>query len=1153
MENIVIDILTSYKTPHKVTAFGNEAIARGALEAGVNGVFSYPGTPSTEISEVFNQVSQFQSSPRINNYKDLFNSKIYFEYSINEKIALEKAIAFSIGNKSAMCVMKNVGMNVASDPLMSITYQTIIAPLVIVVCDDPGCHSSSNEQDSRYWGYMASVPVFNPATQKDAYEMTKKAFQLSSELRLPVIIRTTTRVSHTKGMLYFNEIKENSTSSFFERLPEHINIPARTATAHQKLLDKLNSDIIKPYFSAFNKCYFEGGKKDLAIISSGVSTSYILEIIEQNNLGSRLELFDIGLIFPFPEKGVLQFLNKKFKQVLVIEELGPIVEKEVRNIAQKNNLSCEILGKGFAGLPSTGEFTLDLIDKVIGDFFKIKTIEKKSLNSVESFLAELPPRPPTLCPGCPHRATYYALKLIVPRSNSLIAGKTINGQQDQEDVVLCGDIGCAGLGALPPLKMIDTINHMGMSISMAQGLAEALNNNSSPAEDRQKEKSPTKVIALIGDGTFFHSGISSLLNAVYTKSNLLVIIFDNRTIGMTGHQDHPGAAHTSKYNEIDIPPLLKGMGIEYVETVMPFDIRDTYKKMEEAMSMPGVSVLVSKSPCVFLPDYKDFIKTDSKIIVDHSKCNTCHNHGDSDIQCSRNSGASSNLIRAIAKIKVQKPVDAKDQSCPANICNHGFFISILEKEYKNAIDIVRDKILFARTCGDICHRPCELFSGHEAESTLPVKQLKKFVSGIEENFKDFSPAFQRIEETDKKNKSIAIIGAGPAGLSAAYDLIRDGYQVTVYEKEAEAGGLIKSVIPDFRMDKTGFDYEVSQLEEMGVLFHFNTSLGTDILLEDISDQYDGVIVSIGLGKSSQLDITNAISDNKKFDALTFLKGYNLGTLNIEPSVSFLVVGGGNSALDVARSAKRLHPSNDVILSCIETRNTMPAFNEEIEHAIEEGVTIVPNSYVSSCSENGLLNISINQFETKEHLQDIKADYIVVAIGQEGNLEEYAAIGTNNLSDENKIVANRENGFTNYKNVFVAGDICDENHMSLIGAIASGKRAVVGIKQQLEKYQFDYEGIGALLDLNNNVNEGQIHTTMDLEGDISSFISKFNLFQSCEKCNHCIDNLGCPAMIKVEGKIVIDYPKCTKCGLCIDVCPNDAIRWQSETEMINARD
>ena len=358
MKNKVIGILTSYTTPRKVSAIGNEAIARGALEAGVGGVFSYPGTPSTEISEVFNMVCNFQRIfENEKDYPELVKNKVYFEYSINEKVALEKAIAYSIGNKSSMCVMKNVGMNVASDALMSITYQTIVAPLVIVVCDDPGCHSSSNEQDSRYWGNMASVPVLNPATPGDAHRMAKEAFRLSEELRLPVIVRTTTRVSHTRGMMEYGEIKAVSREPFFERIPEHINIPARTAAAHKKLLDKLGGKLLEKYFNEFNRIYFPGNKK-YGIISSGVATSYLLEIISRNEFSEKVEIFDLGLIYPFPEKDILSFLKKRFDKILILEELDPIIENATRKIAQTHQIETEILGKNFGCIGSTGEFSL---------------------------------------------------------------------------------------------------------------------------------------------------------------------------------------------------------------------------------------------------------------------------------------------------------------------------------------------------------------------------------------------------------------------------------------------------------------------------------------------------------------------------------------------------------------------------------------------------------------------------------------------------------------------------------------------------------------------------------------------------------------------------------------------------------------------------
>ena len=1117
MKNKVIDILTSYSTPHQVSAIGNEAIARGALEAGVSGVFSYPGTPSTEISEVFNMVCNFQSNfENEDDYPQLIKNKVYFEYSINEKVALEKAIAYSIGNKSAMCVMKNVGMNVASDALMSVTYQTIIAPLVIVVCDDPGCHSSSNEQDSRYWGNMASAPVFNPATPGDAYRMTKEAFRLSEALRLPVLVRTTTRVSHSRGMVAYNEIRAAHREPFFERMPEHVNIPARTAAAHKKLLEKLGSVTVTPFFAEFNQTYFPGNK-EYGIISSGVATSYLLEIVHRNELSKKVEILDLGLIYPSPENDILSFLNKGFKKILVLEELDPIIENAVRKIAQVHRVDTEIRGKNFGGIGSTGEFSLEIIDTAIGAFFGQETVKYKEVEGLESFSQNLPPRPPALCSGCPHRASYYALKLLIPRENA--------------EVILCGDIGCSGLGALPPLKMIDTINHMGMSISMAQGLAEAM-----------KEKGG-KVIAMLGDGTFFHSGVASLLNAVYTKSNLLVIIFDNRTIGMTGHQDHPGATHLDKYHQIEILPLLKGMGIKNAEAIMPFDMKDTYHKIEKALATQGVSVLVSKAPCVFLPEYKDFTRQNSNIVIDHSRCNTCHNHLDHEIYCSRRGSAQSNLSRAIAKIKADKPVDARDLACPANICNHGFFHSILEKDYKTALGMVRDKMLFARACGDICHRPCELFSGHSPESIVPIKQLKKYVSGIEANFRDFTNAKERVRHSAPKGKSVAVVGAGPAGLSAAYDLVREGYQVEVFEKETAAGGLIKYVIPDFRMDKTGFDFEVGQLEELGVVFHFKKELGKDIRLEQIRRDFDSVILSLGMGKVKPLPVVaDNIPANRWSDGLAFLKKYNNKSLPIAGGSRILVIGGGNSAMDAARAAKHHHASNEVFISCIESLETMPAFEEEVKHARDEGIVIMPSSYAHQCLENSTITVVLHDYLSRSLLKTLEVDYIVVAIDQVGETGDYAEVGAENLSEKGRIIADEHNGLSNLGNVFVAGDICAGNHMSLIGAIASGKRAALGVRQQLEGYNFPYEGLNALLGLNGKRKEQHASLPFNANGGLTEFLSKFNLFQSCEKCNHCIDNLGCPAMIKFDGKIVIDQAKCTKCGLCIDVCPNDAISW-----------
>jgi indolepyruvate ferredoxin oxidoreductase alpha subunit len=622
--------------------------------------------------------------------------------------------------------MKNVGMNVASDALMTITYQTIGAALVIVVCDDPGCSSSSNEQDSRYWGKMASVPVFSPATPAEAYEMTKDAFALSERIRLPVIVRMTTRVGHTRGMTAYKSIAAVERAAGFERRQEHINIPARTAAAHKVLLEKLEGDPIDHYHEKNSATWLPDGAEDkrgaapssLGVIASGVAASYAREVMGREQMKderSGAELLTLGLIHPFPKELVLDFLRKGFRKVLVLEELDPIVENEVRLLTQKHGLNVEIFGKEYAALSVVGEYSLDIVGETFAEFTGRQVMKRQELPaaSIERFLKELPPRPPTLCAGCPHRATFYCLKLAVPRQDGRI--------------VLCGDIGCFGLGALPPFQMMDTIHHMGMSISMAQGLSEAL----------QSDTGQRQIVALVGDGTFFHSGIPSLLNAVYTRANILVIIFDNRTIGMTGHQGHPGTTHGNKYESIDLPSLLKGMGVPYVETLDPFDIKSSFRTINEAIGTEGVAVVVSKSPCIFCSEHEGDVRKSGRIAVDPKLCNTCHNQEDPALPCSKVVSAVSGLSKARAALIAENHIPSSEQLCPANICNHGFFHSILAGDYKESLEIVRDKILFARVCGEVCHRPCESLYTPQGSATVPIKQLKGFVSGIEQNFKEW--------------------------------------------------------------------------------------------------------------------------------------------------------------------------------------------------------------------------------------------------------------------------------------------------------------------------------------------------------------------------------------------------------------------------------
>lgn len=1139
MQKETIEILTSFKSPKKVCVMGNVAVARGAIEAGVNGVFSYPGTPSTEISEVFNFVNEFQNRKENEvKYPELTSSKIYFEYSINEKIALEKAIAYTIGHKSAMCVMKNVGLNVASDALMTIAYQTICAPLVLVVCDDPGCFSSSNEQDTRHWAKMASIPMFNPATPEEAYEMTKDAFQLSEKLMLPVIVRMTTRVDHSRNVVSYNEINKNKSNGYFERSPLHINIPARNAVAHKNLLAKLTSDSFSGFYAKNNFTVKNNSKPETAIIASGVAYVYAKEILERSGLINKFSLLKLGLIFPFPEKEVINFLKNNYPKILILEELDSIIEDEIRVIAQKQKSKSEIFGKNFSGLTNTGEYTLDIIENAIATFSETEIKKSQPIKISENISQPLPPRPPLLCAGCPHRSTFYALKLAIPR--------------DDASVVMCGDIGCLGLGALAPMQMIDTIHHMGMSISMAQGLSEALRNTKN-----------NKTVALLGDGTFFHSGVQSLLNAVYTKANFTLIIFDNRTVGMTGHQDNPGAVRHDKYHQINIHQLVRGMGIEHVNTIDPFDLKSTFSKIKSSLEHVGISVLIAHSPCVFLPEFKDGHLVKRTFKVDATKCNSCANHCDGSEWCSKESTQKNSLVRAKAMITGNVHIPGIKQLCPANICNHGFFNSVLAGNHKEALEIVRDKMLFAKVCGDICHKPCEASlpvlskgestseeltlspSGRVGVGRIPIRNLKHFVTNIENNFNDFSKQISRATNAETKNKTVAVIGAGPAGLSAAYDLIQSGYEVTVYEREEKAGGMIRFIIPNFRVDKNGMEREISVLEKMGVKFKFNQSLGKEISIDNLSKDFDAVVLAVGMWNSQSLEIIEKnISKEKWFDAISFLKMFNQKILPFgedRGGVTILIIGGGNSAMDAARSAKKLNPKNNVIVSCIEKLENMPAFVEEIVDALKENIRIIDNSLITSVKEeNGKISINLNSFNEKTFIENIHPDFIITAIGQKG---ESNYLNTNITSDENYRIERTE-----YKNVFAAGDILKGNHNSLIGAIGSGKRAAVQVRSLLENYEFEYEGEIALNKLiavstDRRYEQKNIEITID---NISEVISEFDLFQTCAKCNHCIDNFGCPAMLKVDGKVVIDEKRCTSCGLCLDVCPNRAIYVETET-------
>ncbi|MFC1853913.1 indolepyruvate ferredoxin oxidoreductase subunit alpha, partial [candidate division CSSED10-310 bacterium] len=531
---------------------GNESIVRGALEAGVAYVTTYPGTPASEIGDFF--------------YKIAADTDLYFEYSINEKVGLEFAMGAAFAGARSLCAMKHVGLNVAADALCTMAYSGVIGGLVIVSTDDPGCHSSQNEQDNRYYGRLANLPLLEPASPGEALEMTREAFALSEKLALPVIIRTTTRVSHMRAPVFLGPRKKIVKTGKIEVDPERfVSIPAYARANHLRLLHQMEQAVHKSEDSDFNRV--EGRQNaPLGVITSGISYNYVWDALQEMQCQEQVAVLKIGFSHPFPKRKVAQFLQNKHT-VLVVEELEPLLEKEVMISLAENSLRVHVLGKSDGTLPIAGEFTPDLVFQALELLVSGTTAPHESKKITPSPA----PRPPTLCAGCPHRASYYAVL-------SATSGKAI----------FHTDIGCYTLGVLPPLRINHYTVNMGSSINTAAAMSRV---------------SDLPVFAFIGDSTFYHSGITGLINAIHNKHRFVIVILDNYTTAMTGHQPHPGSSKTLMLKGekgVSLENVVSGCGVENMKVVDPMNLCQTIEAMQWALKQDDLTVIISRSPCALL-------------------------------------------------------------------------------------------------------------------------------------------------------------------------------------------------------------------------------------------------------------------------------------------------------------------------------------------------------------------------------------------------------------------------------------------------------------------------------------------------------------------------------------------------------------------------
>lgn len=535
----------------KMLMLGNEAIARGAIEAGVAFTSTYPGTPSSEISLNFFQMSK--------------ESDLYFEYSTNEKVALEVAAAAANCGVRSMCMMKHVGLNVASDVLMSLSYVGVTGALVILTADDPFMFSSQNEQDNRYYGKFGGLPVMEPSSVEEAKEMIKDAFTLSETLKRPVLFRTTTRINHSTAVVELKEMAERVTKGDFVKDPMRcVTVPAVSRQLHVKLLADLDKAEAMAAKSPWN---FIEGEGRFGIIANGVSYAYAKDAIQDLGVTDQVKLLRIGFSNPMPAALVKSFIQDCDK-VLVIEEGEPFMEEAVKAFAQEEKCPLDIAGKRSDLFSRLYEFDPAMVRKNVATFFGFPYEVPAQIDPAG--IPELPQRPPNLCAGCSHRAVFYAAK------------KACEGM----DVIFPSDIGCYTLGFLPPLGMGDFVICMGASAGTSCGF--------STVTDK-------KVVSFVGDSTFFHSGLSGLINGVFNNHNYTLVILDNRTTAMTGHQPNPGVDMTElnmdKYNQVDIEQVVRSVGVEHVSVVRAYNVKKTVAAIKEAVEFEGVSVVIAKEKC----------------------------------------------------------------------------------------------------------------------------------------------------------------------------------------------------------------------------------------------------------------------------------------------------------------------------------------------------------------------------------------------------------------------------------------------------------------------------------------------------------------------------------------------------------------------------
>ena len=1086
---------------------GNEAIVRGALEAGVGFATGYPGTPSSEITDTFAALHR--------------DAGVHFEYAVNEKVCLELAFGASLAGARSICAMKHLGLLVAGDPLSTIPYMGVEAGMVVVSAGDPSCLTSPNEQDQRHLGRMLHFPVLDPSTPQEALELTRIAFELSEQHRLPVLLRTTTRVAHCRAPVKFGARQQLKPTGFHRDPTKKVPIPAHARRMRRDLTGRMADVGVRS-----DELFRRTGSGTTAIVAAGVPAATTEDVLKELGASAEVVLATLPCVHPLPLLSLGNLL-KDVDQVLVVEELSPFIEDALRALASKIGATTRILGKGTGHLPEEFEYTPDVIQQGLHAALQIGEAP-----GVAAEFEPPPPRPPTLCASCPHRSTFFAARAAFG-----------------DEHFYFNDIGCYTLGFSAPLDAGDVVLCMGAGYSMASAVAKV---------------SGKRTVGFLGDSTFFHAGMPPLLDAIKEEANMVAVVLDNRVTAMTGFQESPGLPVFDQPERIaSIADVCRALGAKHVEVFDPMELGTAVGAFERARDAVGTSVLIAEAAC----PVHHRIQTGEEMYkgpayrIDQALCRACGRNG-CGLECNQPTIPATQRYNARSRVlDLERPtVEGKSVSpcsvaCPLGLCIQGYAGHIAAGEYEASLELIAAALPLPETVCRVCHRPCEdACARGPIDGPVAINDLKRFV--VEHQGPGYEP-----ELDEDHGGSVAIVGAGPAGLAAAHDLRLRGWEVTLFDRADAPGGLLRYGIPRFRLPLHALDTDVKRILDLGVEFIGGRVLGKDLWLDELLERFDRVLIAVGAWRTSTLELPSEGSDSPtRLDALDFLHDSGSAAAGLRVAV----IGGGNAGIDVARSALR---AGAIQVSVIERESKIPALVHEVDAARLEGAELLPGRSPTAFVGGDMRGVRCQVGAGEGALEHVPADLVVIAVGQEVEQELWRDSDPKlDLGRGGTVSVDPTTSVTSDPRVFAAGDAAP-GPRTVTEAVAQGKRAAWGIDKaqrgatadrrpppplagqawpkttppSLPTLRADQQATlhPVMLPVEQRVGQAEVVGCFT-EQQARTEAARCMLCGSCSSCRACLDTYGCPAFFVEQGLIKIDSKLCTGCGACAAICPNGAI-------------